>query len=224
MVTYDGGEFEPVETMDLSGGDLCLDFANTGSGRSVGPFQEKLRDYGDLVTWAERVERVDAAGAAQLRKAARRSPDEAARVLERARELREALYRLFKRGVGGPGGDSSAAPSPGDLARVADEAAGAAAARRLVWEGDGYVFEWPESDRLEQLLWPVALSAVELLTSGERDRVKECAADNCNWLFLDMSRNRSRRWCDMKVCGNRAKARRFSARQKGGRSPSGGAP
>src|SRR5690606_34555848 len=75
-------------------------------------------------------------------------------------------------------------------------------------------FGWPESNALDQVLWPVAVSAAELLTSADRERVKECAADTCNWLFLDMSRNRSRRWCDMKECGNRAKARRFYKRQR----------
>jgi predicted RNA-binding Zn ribbon-like protein len=107
-------------------------------------------------------------------------------------------------------------PDAGDLDLLADEAGRAAAERRLVAGREAYVFAWPESDRLEQLIWPVALSAAELLTSEERPRVKECAADDCNWLFLDMSRNRSRRWCDMKVCGNRAKARRFSERHKTG--------
>jgi len=126
-------------------------------------------------------------------------------VLRRARDLREAVFRIFAR----PGTEG------GDLDLLADEAARAAAERRLAATADGYAYTWPESDRLEQPLWPVALAAAELLTSAEeRSRVKECAADNCNWLFLDMSRNRSRRWCDMKVCGNRAKARRFSARHR----------
>ncbi len=126
-------------------------------------------------------------------------------MLRRARDLREAVFRIFAR----PGTDES------DLDLLADEAARGAAERRLTATEDGYTYAWPESDRLERLLWPVALAAAELLISAEvRPRVKECAADNCNWLFLDMSRNRSRRWCDMKVCGNRAKARRFSARHR----------
>jgi predicted RNA-binding Zn ribbon-like protein len=67
---------------------------------------------------------------------------------------------------------------------------------------------------LDDILGRIAVAAAELLTSPERDRVRECASHNCSWLFVDMSRNRSRRWCDMKVCGNRAKARRFSARHR----------
>jgi len=198
-------DFEPVETMDLAGGDISLDFVNTASGRDSGALQEKLHGYEDLVTWAERVGVLTGAQGLRLRAAARRSPDEADAVLRRARELREAVFRILARdGI-----------NAGDVDLLADEAARGAAERRLAATADGYAYAWPESDRLEQLLWPVALAAAELLTSAQdRPRVKECAADNCNWLFLDMSRNRSRRWCDMKVCGNRAKARRFSARHR----------
>jgi predicted RNA-binding Zn ribbon-like protein len=202
----DDADFAPVETMDLRGGDVGLDFVNTASGRDSGVLREKLRVYDDLVTWAERVELTTPARGRRLRASARTSADEARAVLERAHALREAMYRIL----------GTDAPDAGDLDLLSDEAGRAAAERRLVAGREAYVFAWPESDRLEQLIWPVALSAAELLTSEDRPRVKECAADDCNWLFLDMSRNRSRRWCDMKVCGNRAKARRFSERHKTG--------
>lgn len=205
MVTNDDETVEPVETMGLEGGEPCLDFVNTASGRSEGPLREKLGAYGDLVTFGERVGILDGAAAARLRAAAASSPAEADAVLERARALREAIFRLFAR-----------SPGEADLALVTEAAGKAAAARRLAAVPEGYAFEWPETDRLDRPLWPLALSAADLLTSEDRERVKECAADNCNWLFLDMSRNRSRRWCDMAVCGNRAKARRFSERQRRG--------
>jgi len=195
-------DFEPVETMDLVGGDVALDFVNTASGRSDGPLREKLRTYGDLVTWAERVGIVDARLAARLRSSAADSPRKAEAVLERARALRESVYRVFV------DGDTR----PEDMALLSKEAGLAAAVRLLVPEPDGFGYAWPETDDAERVLWPVAAAVADLLTSPDSQRVKECAADNCNWLFLDMSRNRSRRWCDMKVCGNRAKARRFSAR------------
>jgi len=66
------------------------------------------------------------------------------------------------------------------------------------------------------VLWPVAHDAAELLASDQLPRLRECAADDCCWLFLDESKNRSRVWCDMRVCGNRAKARRHYARTRGG--------
>ncbi|MBN1859137.1 CGNR zinc finger domain-containing protein [Candidatus Bipolaricaulota bacterium] len=78
-------------------------------------------------------------------------------------------------------------------------------------------FQWGWSDAEDQLEWPVwilARSAADLLTSDERDRVRRCAGPDCGWLFVDISRNHSRRWCDMADCGNRAKARRSYARKR----------
>jgi len=195
----------PVQAMELVGGDVCLDFVNTASGREHGvPEEEKLRAYEDLVMWAERVDLVGGERARRLRRAAAASPAEAAAVVESARELREVIHRVF----------STPEPSRADVAVLGAWAGRAAAERRLVPAEEGYAFGWPESDALEQVLWPVALSAAELLTSEDRVRVKECAGETCDWLFLDMSRNRSRRWCDMKECGNRAKARRFYRKQR----------
>lgn len=192
---------EPVETMDLSGGDVALDFVNTGSGRSVGPFQEKLHVYADLVTWAERVGLVDAATGRRLRRDAAGDPH-ADVVLERARTLREAIYRSFVQSD----------VDPDDLALLSREAGRGAAHRRIVSGPDGCRYAWAETTELDGIVGQIAVAAAELLTSPERARVRECASHDCSWLFLDMSRNRSRRWCDMKVCGNRAKARRFSAK------------
>jgi predicted RNA-binding Zn ribbon-like protein len=73
-----------------------------------------------------------------------------------------------------------------------------------------------EAERLDSPLWPIARQAAELLVTEQRRRVHECAADDCRWLFLDTSKNRSRRWCDMKSCGNRAKVRSFYERQRAG--------
>jgi predicted RNA-binding Zn ribbon-like protein len=97
-----------------------------------------------------------------------------------------------------------------------DALAAGARYRRLVPEREGFGWTWVESEEpLEDVLWPVAQSAAELLTSDAMERVKECRNQQCTWLFVDRSRNGSRRWCDMKDCGNRAKARRHYARQKG---------
>jgi predicted RNA-binding Zn ribbon-like protein len=63
------------------------------------------------------------------------------------------------------------------------------------------------------MLWPIASSAADLLTSERLKKVRLCEAKTCTWLFLDESRNHSRRWCDMKVCGNREKARRHYQRE-----------
>lgn len=197
-----------VETVELVGGDVALDLVNTGSRRKEGPFRERLRQYDDLVTWAERVGIIEPDGAERLHAEAERHPDEARRVLETARTLRETIYRVFAAGA------HEREPEPDDLHALADAAAEAASHRSIERDPEGFRFTWPEGDRLDRVLWPLAMSAAELLVSDDLDRVKECATDNCNWLFVDQSRNRSRRWCDMKDCGNRAKARRHYARTK----------
>lgn len=187
---------------------MALDLVNTGSRRAGGPFRERLHTYADLVTWAERVGLIGAEEGARLRTEAAAHAGDAESVLERARSLRETVYRVFAAEAGGR------PPSPDDLAALSEAAAAAASHRVLAPEAAGYRFAWPERERLDRLLWPVAMSAAELLVSEDLGRVKECATANCSWLFLDMSRNRSRRWCDMKDCGNRAKARRHYARSR----------
>lgn len=85
---------------------------------------------------------------------------------------------------------------------------------RLIATDSSFAWEWTETDQLEFILWQVVRSTADLLTSPERDRIRECAGEDCGWVFLDLSRNRSRRWCDMEDCGNRAKAHRHYDRKK----------
>ena len=206
---------ETIDTVELVGGDIAFDLVNTASARRHGPFRERLLTYDDLVRWAERVELLGSARARKLRSEAHARPADAVAALDRIRALREAIYRVFSAIA------FADEPAPEDLARIQAEAADAASRRRIVRGTDGqFQYEWPDSTELEQLAWPVAVSAADLLVSGDHARIKECATDNCNWLFIDSSRNRSRRWCDMKDCGNRAKARRHyhRSRQSGGDS------
>ena len=126
--------------------------------------------------------------------------------LARALAVREALYRVFAAVARGR------RPRPADLALVNEQVPSAFVRSRIAPAGEGFVLKVEASpDDLSSPLGPVVKSAIDLLTSGEIDRVRTCAADTCEWLFLDTTKNRTRRWCDMKVCGNRAKVRRFRA-------------
>ena len=176
-----------VHDFDLIGGAVCLDFVNTGSARKEGPFKERLHEYNDLLSWAERAGVISAEESAELFRVAVAKPAEANRVLDRARQLREAVYRVFS--VLARGGT----PEPADLTLLSAEQA-AAAAHRVLTVNDGRVeFRWrADTPNLERPLWAVAQSASELLTASECTRVKECGTDNCNWLFLDSSKNRRR--------------------------------
>jgi len=130
-------------------------------------------------------------------------------VLERAIALREAIYRIFSAiSHGRP-------PQAADLATYNAELSGALAHSRIVSTAEGFAWDWRRAeDALDRMLWPVVRDAAGLLTSEKLDRIGECADDRCGWLFLDVSRNRSRRWCAMEDCGNRAKARRHYERKR----------
>lgn len=191
------------------GGALCLDFVNTVSARGWEGTSDRLAGYADLVAWSAGFGAVSDATAAALLDAASKAADEASAVLQRAVDLREALARIFIAQTEGM------PPAPGDLVRLNAELGLAMAHLRLQPGETCCVWMW-ESDTqaLDQVIWPVVRSAADLLTSSEVDRVRQCAGDRCGWLFVDRSKNRSRRWCDMKECGNVAKVRRYRGRQK----------
>lgn len=199
------------DVFELVGGRLCLDFVNTLNGsRETGETEEKLDAYGDLVAWGRQAGVVTEREARALLKESERDAGRAARALNRARELREAIYRIFYAAA-----HEGRPPAKGDLAVLNAALSGALAQQRLVRTTEGFSWEWAAGDdQLERVVWPVALSAAELLTSGELGRTRVCEADDCAWLFMDMSKNRSRRWCDMKYCGNRAKSRRHYERRR----------
>jgi predicted RNA-binding Zn ribbon-like protein len=201
---------------DLSGGRLCLDFANTVSGdRSAGP-RERLAGYADLVEWARQAGAIEAGHARLLLAEARRRPQDAEAVHREALLLREALYRVFLEVAEGR------APAEDDLALVSARLAHALAQRRLArGAGACCALSWSDPpDALDAPLWRVVVSASELLTTAaDLGRVRVCGlheTHECSWLFVDQTRARTRRWCSMKDCGNRAKARRHYARSKEG--------
>ena len=191
---------------ELTGGALCFDFANTVDSRCA-PNQrvDNLTGYTALASWARQSGVVSARKASELIRAAKKQPDAAGRVFRKAVEFRETIYGVFSAIAGG------GRPSEQNLLLVGSYAQEAFSHMHLILGGSG--FKWSLGQRscnsLMMLLWPIAKSAVDLLVSRDLAKVRECAADNCGWLFMDRSRNQSRRWCDMKICGNRAKVRRY---------------
>jgi predicted RNA-binding Zn ribbon-like protein len=190
-------------------GDPALDFVNTVAGHRAGEAQDRLESYEDLLVWACSDELISADAARDLAEAARVNPQAAAAVVEQAKRLREDLHGLFE-ALG-----SRRAPDPGRLKAV-NAAIGAALAHAEIAPADeGFAWRWSGAgEHLDAPLWPVAKAAGELLASGGYGRMKECANDACGWLFLDLSKNRSRRWCDMRGCGNRSKVRRHRAAKR----------
>jgi predicted RNA-binding Zn ribbon-like protein len=199
----------PEYVFDLSGGRLCLDFVNTVGGSRAAP-KERLNTYLDLVSWGRQAGLLDERDAQHLGQLAKRRPNDAAHILAGAVTLREALFRIFS-------GAAECRPQRPEDMEVFNTALSRALAHvRLDATAEGCVRVWGDDpDALDRMLWPVLRSAMDVLTSEEeRGRIHTCESPTCDWLFMDTSRNHSRRWCDMKSCGNRAKARRYYERHK----------
>lgn len=195
----------PDRTFQLLAGNPALDLVNTLDWRfrASGP-EELLASYRDLLLFARQSNLLDAP---QFRRLAAVSQPAAGRVLRKVRQLREELAAILYATLEGRRPPGAAITV---LERFAKEAL---AQRSLRWKGSGMTWEWGDGEnKAEYPLWLLAAAAVNLLSGGSDGRLRECGDGECRWLFLDTSRNRSRRWCDMKVCGNRMKARRFKAK------------
>jgi predicted RNA-binding Zn ribbon-like protein len=195
-----------VDEIGLVGGNALLDLANTQSGPPGGaPDSEALHSYDDLVRWDRRMGLLDDAQARRLSAAAARHPRLARSAFDRARRLRADAYDTFEAVATGrrPPGDS--------LGRLHAAAAEALAHASLVADDGRFAVRWDASDDLDLAWWPVAHAGLELLVRGPLDRVKGCGG--CRYLFVDETKNRSRRWCSMDDCGTREKMRTYVAKR-----------
>ena len=204
----------PVTEVSLVGGRLCLDFVNSLDWRASDHSLDYLTSYSALVAWGEHAGILAGAAVEYLRAAAAQRPKEAATTLREALTLRETIWRLFMaiaHGAQSPVSNLEAFNAMlGNALRHVRITPSADESRRFAWD-------WEERGAaLDRPLWPIVRSAAELLTSEDAERIHECLGDGCGWLFLDTSKNHSRRWCDMRGCGNRAKAQRHYRRTHGG--------
>ena len=191
-------------------GEPCLDFVNTLDNRATpGHETELLENYSALTEWAAQAGLISVRQRRALLGLANSHPEQAQLVLRSAIKLRECLYRAFLRIV------SDQSPAPADLALLGAYVASSYSHLRLLPADGIFRLDWSApAQRLDSVLWPVVKSAGELLTSEDLERVRQCDVNTCRWFFVDRSKNHSRRWCDMKVCGNRVKARKFYGRSR----------
>ncbi|HZC29671.1 MAG TPA: ABATE domain-containing protein [Gaiellaceae bacterium] len=198
----------------LLGGALCLDFANTVDARfprAGTTTRDFIATYEQLVRWSRRAGALDAASARRLLVWAAEETKAARAAVSAAHRLREAIYTLF---AAMREDREPPAPAAREIAR-----SGARALERgtLVAsaETSALTWSWPHLE-LQSMLWPIALSALELATSDEVASLKQCPGHDgrCGWLFLDRTKNQSRRWCTMQICGNAEKTRRQNARRR----------
>lgn len=192
----------------MLGGDPAIDFINTASDWASGDPLDRLGGLEGFVDWAEIAELIGPAEGFRLRKEIAARPLEAAAIFETAAALRAALRRLFAAAARGGRVDAA------DLAFLKGLACRARSFRDLEQTDDGFEERWTkDAPPLETALLEIALAAERLLKEGPLDRIRNCGG--CEWMFLDLSKNASRRWCSMATCGNSAKVKKFRKRTKG---------
>jgi predicted RNA-binding Zn ribbon-like protein len=186
----------------LVGGSLCIDFINSLDGRASTHPTENLTSYAALVAWGQHATILNEDEAAHLLATAAARQSEASDTLEAAIAFRETLYRILTAVL------ANGPPAEHDLNNFNRARAQALAHSAIVATGEGFAWRWKSGEHdLDRMLWPIIHSAAELLLSPDLKLVKECSGPDCGWLFLDTSKNHTRRWCTMESCGNRAKAR-----------------
>lgn len=205
---------EKRKDFELIAGDPSLDLVNTLDWRfrDEPPPEELLKDYYDVTRFSSQSGMTSDALARRLLRNA--SPTKAAQVVDAVRELREAAAKVLYAALEG---DAPSGSSVKLLERYFREAR---QSQQLMWDGEKLTWELRqspvESAALTELpLWMLSLQFEAVMTSGEIHMLRACGNDECRWLFLDTSKNHTRRWCDMKICGNRMKARRFKAQHRG---------
>ncbi len=203
----------------LAGGHPVLDFLNTVGGHRLTDPRDDLATPEDLVSWGLQSGWLDQEHAQAMLVEIQLRPAEARASLARVRSFRESLFRVFL------AASEVVQPAPEPLEAFEREVRRAWSDRRLVRTAErGYRWVSPDSARLDAVIPGLALAASDLLVGPERGRIRLCEAtalDGCGWLFLDTSRNGTRRWCEMRTCGNKYKARRHYARVRAGRGTGG---
>lgn len=194
--------------LDLKSGHPALEFTNTVNDHASKNPGETLFKYDDLLSWAKRVALLRGEQVQMLARKAAGQPDEVAAVFAKSLHLREAMYRIFVAHTKGK------SPTDADMAMLNSVLVPLTNGAQVAYTTGRFEWQWNlDKNALEAPLWIIALSAVDLMTSENLKRLGQCAdEDGCGWLFVDTSKNHSRRWCDINDCGNRAKQRRYQKR------------
>ena len=193
----------------LVGGHPCLDFANTLDNRGSSNEINLISSYELLLQFAQQCGAFPAEDVRNLRNSAEAHRLKASAAGTDAMLLRETIFQVFSAIA------NQKQPSQAWLRHLNSFVTEAGGHRMVVSKADGFAWRWDDiGTNPKAALWPFAWKAAELLASDDLATVRECASPTCSWLFLDKSKSHSRRWCDMKVCGNRLKVRRFYERTR----------
>jgi predicted RNA-binding Zn ribbon-like protein len=199
-----------ARVLDTPGLELGLDFANTIEWRNGAKREDSLKTFESLVDWSVKEGIVSRGDTSSILRRAREEHTEDV-TLRKAIQLREAIYRIF----------SSVAhdrhPDDRDISTLNRFLSDYPVSSSVVRTGQEY--SWvvmPGSGAEGRMLWPIARSAADLLTSDLLGKVTECAneEEGCGWVFLDKTRSGTKKWCSSKGCGNRAKVRAWYDRHE----------
>ena len=206
-----------IKNWKFIGGRLCLDFVNSVGGREEleeKPYPEniivkdKLENFNEFITWGKDIGIITEAGRKYLLNLNSSEKKETEITFKRAIELRESLFKIIYDVINNKEPDEKMIQILNREYSIANEN------RKLVYMNNKIEWQFSRDPfKPDYLIWVIAESVVKLLSSEVISRVKICAGDDCGWLFLDTSKNKSRQWCDMKDCGNVAKVRRFRKKQ-----------
>jgi len=201
MVSPQSSSPSRAASLTLVGGELALDFANTSSGRGFPTREEHLHEAHNVVDWA--------AHARVLRERANNDSELNRRLFADALTLREDIYVLACE-------IAERRPAPPErIESLARTHARCLAQAKLVPFQGNFIWSWRvRSAPVEAVLGPISLSALTTLLQADLTRVKQCQGEKCGWMFLDRTKSRSRRWCEMEICGNRSKQKRHSAKPR----------
>ena len=193
---------------NLKSGHPALEFMNTVHYHASEHPGETLFKYEDLLAWAKKVGLLGREQVEILARKATAQPDEVAALLGKSLQLRESLYRIFVART------KDKSPAEEDMRILNSVLAPLTNGAQVVHQVGEFEWQWTfDEDALDAPLYIIALSALNLIMSEHCQWVGQCAdEDGCGWLFVDTSKNHSRRWCDINDCGNRAKQRRYQKR------------
>lgn len=190
--------------MPLDGGCLCFDFVNTVPNRKAEVQEDYLHSYADLLSWCVHTGLLSEDASEELLN--RTSVTSRKKLFATALELRENLYRIFSAVASGT------APPEKEFQSFNRHLQHSLRTVVLAGTGDQKEIIWSDHTEGAFPLHQVMASAFGLWTGQESRRIKEC--ERCGWLFLDTTKNNSRRWCSMNSCGSSDKALRYYYRQK----------
>jgi len=196
-----------ISKLPSLGGDLSLDFVNTVHDRHEEPLRDLLQNYLDLVTWVYFADAISDSQKERLLQTGKENQEKANQIYKEALQLREAFYDFVVNMI------NHKEVSPANMQLIKQWIYKTFSNIELIQSDDRFTLDWnAENIGLESILWPIVRSFTDLVTTVDRNRIKQCG--NCGYLFVDNSKNKSRRWCSMEICGNRVKARRFAKKTR----------